>query len=128
MVARDASDEVVGWATTSPFRPRAAYDTTVESSVYCRRDRRGQGVGSALYSHLFEAIQEEDIARIVAGVALPNPGSFALHRRFGFVPVGTFTSVGRKFGRYWDVTWHERPLRVTGVSSPLGPTRAPVPP
>ena len=41
---------------------------------------------------------------------MPNPASLALHRRFGFTEVGVFSSVGRKFDRYWDVVWLERPL------------------
>jgi phosphinothricin acetyltransferase len=111
-VAVEASGRIVGWATSSPFRPRAAYATTVETSVYCRPECQGQGVGTRLYAALFESIQGEDIERAVAGVALPNPASLRLHRRFGFRRVGTFHRVGRKFGRYWDVAWFERPLRL----------------
>ena len=108
---------VVGWASTSPFRSRPGYATTVESSVYCRPRSCGRGVGSRLYDELFRSIQDEDVERIVAGIALPNPASIALHRRFGFRPVGTFTRAGRKFGRYWDVAWFERPLAIP----PVGP-------
>lgn len=109
-VAVDGSDRVVGWATSSPFRPRAAYATTVEASVYCRPGFVGLGIGSRLYRELFASIQDEDIERIVAGVTLPNPASVRLHRGFGFRRVGTFHRVGRKFDRYWDVAWFERPL------------------
>jgi len=52
------------------------------------------------------------VHRIVAGVSLPNPASIRLHERFGFRPVGVFPGVGRKFDRYWDVAWFERPLRL----------------
>jgi len=110
LVAVDA-DRLVGWATTSPFRPRPAYGTTVESSVYCAPAAVGRRIGSQLYDALFAAIAEEDVERIVAGVTTPNPASFRLHRRFGFRRVGTFHRVGRKFGRYWDVAWFERALR-----------------
>jgi phosphinothricin acetyltransferase len=110
-VAVGGDERVIGWATTSPFLSRAAYATTVEASVYCRPDFRGKGVGSRLYTSLFDAIRTEDIERIVAGVTLPNPASVRLHRRFGFEHVGTFHRVGRKFDRYWDVAWFERPLR-----------------
>jgi phosphinothricin acetyltransferase len=103
---------IVGYASSSRFRPRAAYDTTVEASVYCRTDWIRRGVGLALYRALFEALAVEDIHRIVAGVTLPNPGSVALHERCGFRQVGVLSSVGRKFDRYWDVAWFERPLRV----------------
>jgi len=108
----DEGGAVVGWATTSPFRARAAYSTTVEASVYCHPDLVGRGIGSRLYGELFRALEPEDVERIVAGVALPNPASVALHRRFGFRHVGTFTRVGRKFGRYWDVAWFERPRQL----------------
>ena len=108
LVAEEEGSGVLGYATTSRWRPKAAYDTTVESSVYCRPDAVGRGIGGTLYSALFESIGEEDVHRIVAGISQPNPASVALHVRFGFRQVGTFSSVGRKFGRYWDVAWFER--------------------
>ena len=101
---------IVGYASTSRFRQKAAYDTTVEASVYCSPSAVGRGIGGALYQKLFDVLAGEDINRIVAGVTLPNESSIALHRRFGFRPVGTFSATGRKFGRYWDVAWFERPL------------------
>ena len=108
LVAIDAADRVTGWATTSPFRPRAGYATTVESSVYVRPDQLGRGVGTRLYAALFDAIRVQPIERIVAGIALPNPASESLHHRFGFRRIGVFSRVGRKFGRFWDVAWFER--------------------
>lgn len=114
-VAADADTGVLGWATSGPFRPRAAYATTVEASVYCRPEFVGRGIGSKLYTSLFDSIREEDIERVVAGVTLPNPASVRLHLSFGFRRVGTFHRVGRKFGRYWDVAWFERPLRLPQV-------------
>jgi phosphinothricin acetyltransferase len=103
-------DVVLGYATTSRWRPKAAYDTTVEASVYCHPTAVGRGCGTALYAALFESIVAEDVHRIVAGLSLPNPASMKLHERFGFQPVGVFHHVGRKFGTYWDVAWFERPL------------------
>ncbi len=103
---------VVGYAGTTRFRPKAAYDTTVETTIYCSLETAGQGIGSRLYAALFDAIASEDINRIVAGYTLPNPASQALHARFGFKPIGIYSEVGRKFGRYWDVAWMERPVRI----------------
>jgi phosphinothricin acetyltransferase len=111
-VENGASGRVIGYAGTGRFRPKEAYETTVETTVYCSHDCTRRGVGTLLYRALFELIESEDINRIVAGVTLPNPGSVALHERFGFRHVGTFTGNGRKFGKYWDVAWFERPLRV----------------
>src|SRR5262245_49330027 len=110
LVATDRGGICVGCASTSQWRPKPAYNTTVESSVYCHPDILGKGCGTALYAALFQAIEREDIHTIVAGVCLPNPASVALHERFGFRPVGVFHAVGRKFDRYWDVAWFERPL------------------
>jgi phosphinothricin acetyltransferase len=101
---------VVGYAGTTRFRAKPAYETTVETTIYCSAETVGKGIGSRLYAALFEAIAEEDIRRIVAGYTLPNPASAALHARFGFKSVGVFSEVGRKFGHYWDVAWTERPL------------------
>jgi phosphinothricin acetyltransferase len=102
--------EVLGYATSSRWRPKAAYDTTVESSIYCRMGATSQRIGTQLYGALFEAISEHDVHRIVAGMTLPNRASMSLHERFGFTRVGEFAEVGRKFGRYWDVAWYQRPM------------------
>jgi phosphinothricin acetyltransferase len=101
---------ILGYAGTTRFRPKAAYDTTVETTIYCAPDSANKGAGSKLYAALFETLAGEDIHRIVAGYVLPNPASAALHSRFGFKPVGVFSENGRKFGRFWDVVWLERPL------------------
>jgi phosphinothricin acetyltransferase len=111
LIAAEPDHTVLGYATTSRWRPKAAYDTTVESSVYCRPDVVGRGLGTALYSALFEALAVEDVHRIVAGISQPNPVSVALHQRFGFRQVGMFSRVGRKFDSYWDVAWFERALK-----------------
>lgn len=124
VVAEEIDHGIVGWASASPFRPREAYATTVETSVYCRPGLEGKGIGTQLYTNLFDSLSGQDIERIVAGIALPNPASLALHRRFGFRLVGTFTRVGRKFGRYWDVAWFERPLSLNAPSPSAGPPRS----
>jgi phosphinothricin acetyltransferase len=103
---------VLGYAGTTRFRNKAAYETSVETTVYCSHDTLGKGIGSRLYAALFEALAGEDIHRIVAGYTLPNAATLALHERFGFKPVAVFSEVGRKFNRYWDVGFSERPLRL----------------
>jgi len=110
LLVADEDGLVNGYASTSRFRARAAYVTTVEASIYCASEAVGRGIGSALYGELFAAIAGEDVNRIVAGITLPNDASVALHRSFGFVRAGVFSQNGRKFDRYWDVAWFERPL------------------
>ncbi|GAA2458054.1 GNAT family N-acetyltransferase [Streptomyces lavendulocolor] len=102
---------VLGYATSSAFRPKAAYSTSVEVSAYLAPEAAGRGVGTLLYERLFAALAEEDVHRAYAGIALPNEPSVRLHARFGFRHVGTYGEVGRKFGRYWDVAWYEKDLR-----------------
>ena len=109
LLVAEADARIIGYACTSRFRPKAAYATTVETSVYIHAGETGRGLGTALYRALFDAVRDEDIHRFVAGITLPNDGSVALHTRFGFQQIGVLSEVGRKFGRYWDVAWFERP-------------------
>ncbi|MGW5350039.1 N-acetyltransferase family protein [Streptomyces sp. NPDC004031] len=102
--------QVVGYATSSPYRPKAAYATSVETSIYLAPGAGGRGIGSLLYAALFEALADEDVHRAYAGVALPNQASIRIHERFGFQQVGVFQEVGRKFGTYHDVAWLEKRL------------------
>jgi phosphinothricin acetyltransferase len=104
----DAS--VVGYASSSRWRPKPAYETSVETSIYLAPDAVGRGFGTKLYEELFKLLQREDLHRAYAGIALPNQASIALHERMGFKRVAHFTEQGRKFDRYWDVGWYEKAL------------------
>jgi len=101
---------VIGYACSSRWRPKPAYETSVETSIYVAPDAVGGGIGTRLYDELFKQLQGEDVHRAYAGIALPNQASIALHERFGFKRVAHFTEQGRKFDRYWDVGFYEKPL------------------
>ena len=101
---------VVGYTTSSRFRPKVGYDTSIETSIYLGPGATGAGIGTRLYEALFQVLHGEDVHRAYAGIALPNPASIALHERFGFKKVAHFAEQGRKFERYWDVAWFEKPL------------------
>ena len=115
---------VVGFGSLAPYRNRPAYATTVEDSVYVRRDQRGRGCGRAVLTELvrlgtgygFHAV----MARIVGG----HQASIALHTALGFELVGVEREVGRKFGRWLDVVVMQRllgePLRRTGGGGLVG--------
>ena len=102
---------VVGYAASVPYRPRAAYAPSVETSVYVAPSHIGQGLGSALYGALLAELEREDVHRAYAGIAIPNAASVLLHERSGYRRAGYYTEQGRKFGRYWDVAWYERAFR-----------------
>jgi phosphinothricin acetyltransferase len=111
MVATDGdTQEILGYATSSPYRPKPAYETSVEVTVYVAPHAGRRGIGTLLYKALFAALAGEDLHRAYAGIALPNEASTRLHERFGFRHLGTHREVGRKFGRYWDVAWYEKEL------------------
>ena len=110
VVVAEEHGRPLGFASSSRYRSREAYATSIETSVYVAEGWSGRGIGTALYEFLFAALVEEDLHRAYAGITLPNPVSVALHRRFGFEHVGTFREQGRKFGRYWDVAWFEKSL------------------
>ena len=107
----DVDGLAVGWACSKQFRVKAAYDTSVETSIYLDPEATGAGLGTRLYDALFEALEGQDLRRALGGITLPNAASIALHERFGFRSIGVFSEVGRKFDRYWDVQWFEKPLK-----------------
>ena len=100
----------IGWASSHRYNERAAYDTTVLTSIYLAPRMTGQGIGRRLYSVLFDALKGEDIHRAFGGITQPNPASVRLHEAMGFEKAGVYREVGRKFGRYWDVATYLRPM------------------
>jgi phosphinothricin acetyltransferase len=110
MLVAVADGETVGYAKTGSWRAKGAYRTTAETSIYVAEAARGRGIGSLLYAELIAASERSELRNLVAGLTEPNPASTRLHLVHGFQRVGTFTAVGTKFGRSWDVTWYERPL------------------
>lgn len=110
IVATDEAGEVVGFGSLSPFRDRPAYATTVEDSVYVRRDRRGQGIGRLLLDELLRLAREHGFHSVMARIVGNHEASIALHRACGFDLVGTEREVGRKLGRWLDVVEMQRML------------------
>lgn len=105
-----AEGPLLGYAHSARFRPRAAYDTSVECSVYLTPRAAGRGLGTLLYTRLFESLIGQDLHRAYAGITLPNEASVRLHQKFGFEMCGTYREAGRKFGRYHDVGRYEKVL------------------
>ena len=114
--------DIAGYAYAGRFAGRAAYDWSVETSVYVSEHARGQGVGLAVYTALLALLIAQGYQQAMAGIALPNPASVALHERTGFVSGGMYRAAGWKFGAWHDVAWWQRALAATD-----GPPSAPIP-
>lgn len=103
--------EVVGFAYAYTYRSRAAYDFTVEDSVYVSHRHTRRGVGRALLEALIDACTEAGFRRMVAVIGdSANAASIALHRAVGFTDAGVLPSAGFKFGRWVDSVRMQRPL------------------
>jgi L-amino acid N-acyltransferase YncA len=103
IVALSDDDRVVGFASLSPYRPRPAYATTVEDSVYVARDCRGGGVGRLLLTDLVDLARDHGFHSVIGRIVGGHEASNALHRACGFEQVGREREVGRKFGKWLDV-------------------------
>ena len=110
LLVAEADGAVVGYTCSGQYRTKPGYLTSVETSVYLASNAVGRGAGTRLYDELFKSLEAEDVHRAYAGIGLPNPASVALHEHFGFKRVAHYTEQGRKFDRYWDVAWFEKPL------------------
>lgn len=119
----EVNQEIIGYAYYGPFRARAAYHHTVESTIYLAQESIGQGFGRALYAQLLESVKSRGFREVVGVIALPNPQSIALHKALGFEEVGVLKKVGYKFGRYIDVSLWQMSMVQQGHTpdrNPLG--------
>jgi L-amino acid N-acyltransferase YncA len=103
--------EVLGYAYATRYRERAAYRWSLEDSVYLREDSVGRGLGKVLLQALIEILRELGYIKIYAVITPPNPVSIALHRKFGFEPLGRFASTAFKLGAWQAIDWMELTLR-----------------
>ena len=109
------SGQILGYAYAGSFKSRAAYDWAVETTIYVRREHRGQGIGRMLYEALEQALKGMGICNLNACIAytpredahLTND-SMRFHQRLGYSLVGTFHECGYKFGTWYDMIWMEK--------------------
>ena len=107
----DDGGDVVGFASLSPYRDRPAYSTSVEDSVYVRRDRQGEGFGKQLLGELLGLATAHGFHAVMARIVGGHDASIALHIAHGFDIVGTEREIGRKFGRWLDVVLMQKLLQ-----------------
>ena len=94
---------VAGYASLSPYRPKEAYKSTVELSIYIHQDYRGKGIATQLMDHILEIAKNDPLLHnVVSVITAGNEGSTKLHERFGFTYCGLTPQVGFKHGKYQD--------------------------
>jgi L-amino acid N-acyltransferase YncA len=114
----EEAGKVLGYSYAGAHNPRAAYCWSVDTSVYIHQDCHRRGIGRALYKALFQLLRLQGYINAYAGVTLPNPGSVGLHEAMGFKPVGVYTEVGYKCGKWYDVIWYELLLQPRPAQPP----------
>ena len=125
VLVAEIDGRVAGYAYANQFRPRAAYRSTVEDSVYVAHDAIGLGIGQALLNELIERCTALGLRQVLAVIGdSQNAASIGAHRACGFSYVGVMTSVGRKFDRWVDVVIMQRPLGSGDASPPTDKLRA----
>lgn len=96
-------EQVLAYAYATPWRVRSAYRFSVETTVYVARQQVGKGLGKLLYRTLLDQLRDLQLHSAIAGIALPNKGSVALHESIGFRKVAEFEEVGMKFDEWVNV-------------------------
>lgn len=109
-LAAEENGVILGYAYASAFKGRAAYDWSVETSVYVREGHTGKGIGAALYHALEELLRRQHICNLCACIAYPHPSSIAFHEHFGYRTVAHFHASGFKNGKWYDMIWMEKEL------------------
>ena len=101
---------LLGYASTSPMRNRAAYRWSAETGIYLPADAQGKGIGRQLLGAHLDLLERQGFVTAIAGIALPNEASVALHEKLGFVLSGVERGVGFKLGKWVDVGRWQRDL------------------
>jgi len=101
----EENGSIVGYAYSTKWKGRSAYRFSVEVAIYLSHTQTNRGLGSKLFSELFDILKTLKVHTIIGGIALPNPASIALHERFDMKKVAHFKDVGYKFGKWIDVAY-----------------------
>lgn len=112
----ESDGDILGYAYTSPFVGRAAYDWCAETSIYINMTNRHQGIGRALYEALERISRAQNIQNLCACIGVPDGpddetlthNSIDFHAHMGYRLVGTFERCGYKFGRWYNMAWMEK--------------------
>lgn len=114
-IIAEEDNEILGYAYASPFKERAAYGWSVETSIYVKQNQRQKGIGRLLYDRLEKILKKQGVLNVNACIGYPQiedeyltQDSVRFHEKLGYSMVGTFHKCGYKFGRWYDMVWMEK--------------------
>ncbi|WP_239749651.1 GNAT family N-acetyltransferase [Mammaliicoccus sp. H-M34] len=107
IIVYEKDDEIAGFASYGPFRNWAAYQYTIEHSIYVSSKFRRQGIATQLLDHLILLAKVDGYKTMVAGIDSSNEGSIHLHKQKGFKHIGTLEKVGYKFEKWLDLAFYQ---------------------
>lgn len=115
LVAEDENGKIIGYAYASTFKPRAAYQWSIETSIYVDINMHRGGIGKALHTELENRLKAQGILNMNACISYIdvadeylNQDSVRFHERMGYNKVAHFHVCGKKFGRWYDMIWMEK--------------------
>ena len=110
VVAVDSSGTVLGFGALSEYKDRSGYRSTVENSVYVRRDVARRGIGKQILLNLLETATVSGFHSVIARIEAQSLASRGLHSSCGFELVGIEKQVARKFGKWLDIAVMQKSL------------------
>lgn len=115
LVAENEQGDVIGFAYAGVYKERAAYDWSCEVTIYLAQGMESRGLGSRLYQALEAELQKQNVIQLLACVTTDNISSIKFHEKLGYKEVGTFSNLGYKFNKWYDVLWLQKTLQKPDV-------------
>lgn len=110
LVAESEQGELLGYAYAHAYKERAAYNWSVEVTVYLSEKAKGQGIGKKLYQALETELSKQNILILTACITGGNTHSIQFHEKLGYQQVGVFKKIGYKFEQWHDVYWLQKTI------------------
>jgi L-amino acid N-acyltransferase YncA len=124
-IVAESEGKILGYSYVGAFNPRAAYDWSVETTIYLRTDVKRRGIGSLLYDAMEELLKKQGILNLNACIGYPDTedahltrDSVKFHEKRGFRMVGEFHDCGYKFDRWYSMVWMEKIIGSHAIPQP----------
>lgn len=117
LIAVSPEDEILGYSYAGELKSRAAYDWSIETSIYVKKEYRKMGIGGILLKNLEFLLKKQNILNCYACIAYTEredefltKASVKFHEKMNYRMVGVFKDCGYKFDRWYSMVWMEKHL------------------